>query len=127
MGAGHKHSAGEFGNRCALWGEKDRTAGKINNSGINPVDAQVLVESRQKVIRTNSAIDRILSLGIGRTDHLARLNAATSEKHRVGTRPVVTTWLDGPALPLATPPPLLATCEIRGVRPNSPVTITITR
>src|SRR5207244_2857739 len=60
------------------------------------VDAEVMVDGRQEIVRPDPTLHYVLPLPVGRANHLAACEAAAGPQHGVGPRPVVATRLHRP-------------------------------
>ena len=119
-------TGGELWDRAAIVHDVDGAAVEVVESGLGGIDAEVLVDGGEEIMRAARALDDVFTAFVRGPDDAAGLDATTGPEIGKARGQWSRPGCKVPAGPLASPAPVLRSKVMRGVRPNSPVTTTST-
>lgn len=83
----------QFGNWSSLINDWRWSAVKVFDGDIRSIDAEVVIDRRQKISGTANPLDRVLAAFVGRSDEASGFDTATSPDIGERSWPMVAAWL----------------------------------
>ncbi len=117
----------EFGNRLAVVDDRRGAAVEIVDQRVGRIDAKMVIDRREEIARPAAPFDGVFAALVGCADEASCFNATAGPTDSRTPAAMVAAGLNGAGRGAGVARAGARRVTIFGVRPNSPVTTSITR